>query len=280
MAAMTTHRLRRVVSLVAGGVVLAVGSASCTDPTPMPTTTTTTTATPAPALSDGWAGVAGIRLGAGDRELVVTTAPLPAMDAPTGCRAELQPATIYEEPTAVAVYVDVWFVAGDGGPGPCTGTGPQQVTVTLSAPLAGRPVKTFRPRVVWTLPTGSDSFRQCLRPACDPGPAEPAPTTTCADGAAHHIESGGEAFLSTMDSWCQGPFGIVDFDWGNDICGPYPCPGQRTSRMFRQAVGNEWVGLQQDPYGGCGEILSIRPDFPEALCRDLPRQPGASIYGG
>jgi hypothetical protein len=285
---MTTHRLRRVVSLVTGGVVSAAMLASCVHHRPVPTTTTsssttttttTTTTTPPAVLSYASAGTAAIRLGTSDRELVVTTTALPSMDAPTGCRAQMQPPSTYEEPTAVTVYLNVQIIAGDGGPGLCTGTEPQQVTVTLAVPLAGRAVKTARPKVVWA-PVGDGTFRQCLRPACDPGPAEPAPTTTCSDGAAHRVESGGSLFLAPLDSWCQGPFGIVDFDWGNDICGPYPCPGQRTSRMFRQAVGGEWVSLQQHPYGGCGEILAIRPDFPVALCQHLPPLPGANPYGG
>jgi hypothetical protein len=225
------------------------------------------------------AGIAAIRLGASDRELVVTTTSLPSMDAPTGCRPQLQPPSTQEEPAAVTVHLDVQIVAGDGGPGPCTGTEPQQVTVTLALPLGGRAVRSVRPKVVWT-PAGDGSFRQCLRPACDPGPAEPAPTTTCSDAAARRLESGGELFLATIDSWCQGPFAIVDFDWGNDACGAYPCPGQRTSRMFRQAIGDSWVGLLQHPFGGCGEILAIRPDFPVAMCQDLPPLPGASPYGG
>ena len=282
---MTGLRLRRVVSLVTGGVVAAAVLASCIHPGPVPTTTTsstttsTTTTTPPAVLRNAYAGTAAIRLGASDRELVVTTTVLPSMDAPTGCRTQIKPPSTYEEPAAVTVYVNVQIVAGDTGPGPCTGTEPKQVTVMLAAPLAGRAVKTVRPEVVWT-PAGDVSFRQCLRPTCDPGPAEPAPTTTCSDGAARRLESGGELFLATIDSWCEGPFAIVDFDWGNDTCGPYPCPGQRTSRMFRQAIGGEWVSLLQDPYGGCGEILAIRPDFPEALCQNLPRLPGAAIYGG
>jgi hypothetical protein len=279
---MLTLRLGRVVSLVTGGAVVAAMSASCVHPGPVPTTTTTSTTTsttPPAVLGSAHAGTAAIRLGTSDRELVVTTTALPSMEAPTGCRPQLQPPSTYEAPAAVTVHLDVLIVAGAGGPGPCTGTEPQQVTVALPAPLAGRAVRTVRPQVVW-VSAGDGSFRQCLRPACDPGHAEPAPTTTCSDSAAHRVESGGSLFLATIDSWCQGPFGIVDFDWGNDICGPHPCPGERTSRMFRQAIGGEWVSLQQDPFGGCGEILAIRPDFPEALCRDLPRLPGASIYGG
>jgi hypothetical protein len=107
-------------------------------------------------------------------------------------------------------------------------------------------------------------------------------TTTCADGKLDDVQiPGAELHIYVIDSWCEQPFGIVDIDFGADACvEPQDCAGQRTARLFRQAVGDRWVDIYQHPHGGCGEILALRPDFPVALCRDLPALKGGTYWGG
>lgn len=120
--------------------------------------------------------------------------------------------------------------------------------------------------------------------AGDPGELDPAPTATCDDGSQQTmLRQTMLAHTAFGDSWCEGTYAIVDADYGAGACTvgewPNPCAGQQVARMFLRAVGGSWRVMYQHPYGGCGDIVWYRSDFPTAMCADLAPLPGASIYG-
>jgi hypothetical protein len=111
------------------------------------------------------------------------------------------------------------------------------------------------------------------------------PVTVSCDGSSLHDQVRAMMLKHTalLDDRCEGTYAVYDVDWGAGICWqpetPNPCAGQRTSRLFLQAVGATWTAFYQNPDGGCGDVTTFRPDFPTSLCADLDPLPGGTIYG-
>jgi hypothetical protein len=285
---MTNRVIRGLMILGAG----AVTAACVAHPPPRPgppgssvsTTTTSTVTTPDPSLPQAMEGAAitGVRIDG--TTATVTTTPLPPADGPEGCRAVVSSTSAYAGAEGLTLSVVLLVDRWDDLSG-CPGAAPRTATVALAAPPDGGPVYTSRPVGPW-LPVGDGTYRRCVRPACDPGPADPLPTFTCETrGPGHALDGMGPAHLAVVTERCQDRYGVVDFDFGIGACPvtddyPNPCAGQRMSRVFTYAHADDWRIVRTYTGAGCGTIALDIPEFPLDLCQDLPAVEHAGDWGG
>lgn len=161
--------------------------------------------------------------------------------------------------------------------------GSSTIELTMDAPLGGRDVMTDGVRWVPGASGAPGPYVACQLPGCDPATGEAPVTGSCADRSAlvDDIRTLGDVGMHAgiAELRCEGTWAMVEVDIGAGACppadgGPNPCAGQRVDRLFLRAGTPHWQIITRTREAGCGPVTSGAPDFPVALCEDLPALTG------
>ncbi len=156
---------------------------------------------------------------------------------------------------------------------------PTTVKLGATSPLSGRDV--MADGVRW-VDDGDGTFRRCELPSCDPRTGEAPTVASCDDRAAlvDDVRTLGDTGMHAGigEIRCEGGFAMVEADIGAGACPPAdgganPCAGERVDRLFLRAGSPHWSVIFRSREPGCGGVLALAPDYPVALCEDLPALP-------
>ncbi len=263
------QRMVRVGLLVTLACAVVVGCGSGADPEAMSTSgQDASTAAPVEPGTE-FVGIEDV-VGATDTDLTLVTDPLPLEGATGDCGPTTVTPRVEEHPTEVLVYVD--YVGPARSPFDGCEVAPRTLTVPVAAPVGERVVSDAMGARFWaqdgawvgcghvvmtciTTPASCDNLRDFVANADMP----------------RHFGMG--------DTRCDGRWAVVDVDYGAGDCPvtgepqDNPCAGVRIRRMYWQVVDEAWVNVGSDPGPGCGDIAAAAPEFPAALCADLPAIP-------
>ena len=155
----------------------------------------------------------------------------------------------------------------------------RQVEVSLDGPLAGRAVITQLPVAHW-LSSVDGRYSRCELPVCDPHTGSPPPEPACGDATLPDAVRGGDVpRRAGIDvRACELPWAVVDIDVGAGACPATgepgnACAGKNIDRSYWRAADGRWDLLAYSSGPGCGQVLEHVPEFPAAMCADLPPVP-------
>jgi hypothetical protein len=233
---------------------------------------------------DDFVGITGVESST-DRSVTVHTDPVPVEADDGECAATVTPDVTGDDNPDATLTVSIVVDADrpqyapddprDADGAPITWEGcelaPRTMTVDLATPIGSRAV---------TDPFGSEFFLRDGRwVGCDnvvmTCVIDPA---SCDNGTLHDTIANSDVprHFGMSNEHCEVPYAVVDVDVGAGACpatgdaGDNPCAGQDIRRMYWHVEDGAWVQIGSDPGPGCGAIADVAPDFPAALCADLP----------
>lgn len=154
------------------------------------------------------------------------------------------------------------------------------IEVALATPIGERDLMVDGTR--WA-GVGDGTVAACTLPGCDPATGDPPAPATCADTGAlvDDVRMLGDTGMHAgiVELRCEGGYAMVEADIGAGACGPTeggpnPCAGTRIDRLFLRAGSPHWEVMTRTREAGCGGVFELAPDYPPALCQDLPAVAG------